>query len=282
MFAVIGGSGFEKFEGFETVEMLPRETPFGMTSSGFKRVRVAGHELLFVSRHGEHHEALPSEINYRANIYALKAHGARAVISFSAVGSLRAELQPEHMVIPLQYVDRTKGVRAHSFCGGGVVGHMSLAHPVCGSMAQMAGELARGMGVTAHVGGTYVCIEGPNFSTYAESISYRELAADIIGMTNFPEYSLAREAGMSYLPCAFVTDFDCWDTSRPHVTLSEVISIMKRNNGRAFAVLERLLANEDALLAGCDCPKQGLSAGLMTDMKFLTPAQREWLGILRR
>src|SRR5262245_28382290 len=126
MFAIIGGSGFEKFDGFETLELLARETPFGPTSSGFKKVRIGGREALFISRHGEHHEVTPTEINYRANIFALKAHGARAVISFSAVGSLQEELAPGDLVIPTQYIDRTKGLRKHTFCGDGLVGHMSL------------------------------------------------------------------------------------------------------------------------------------------------------------
>ncbi|MGZ3723797.1 MAG: MTAP family purine nucleoside phosphorylase, partial [Bdellovibrionales bacterium] len=217
MWGIIGGSGFEKFEGFETVNTLPRETPFGLAASGFKKVKVGGHEALFLSRHGEHHENLPSEVNYRANIFAMKAQGAKAIVSFSAVGSLRAEYEPGQMVLPLQYVDRTKGVRKHTFLGEGIVGHMSLAHPVCEALARKVIALAKNEKFTSHFGGTYVCIEGPNFSTLAESLDYREIAADIIGMTNFPEYALAREAGMSYLPCCFVTDYDCWDSSRPHV-----------------------------------------------------------------
>jgi len=280
VWAVIGGSGFEKFDGFETVSLLPRETPFGMASSGFKKVRVNGKEILFMSRHGEHHEMLPGEINYRANIFALKAQGAKAILSFSAVGSLRAELQPEHMVIPLQFIDRTKGQRKHSFCGDGVVGHTSLAHPVCETLAREVEKLAQAESFTTHVGGTYICIEGPNFSTYAESITYRELNADIIGMTNVPESSLAREAGLTYLPCSFVTDFDCWDTSRPHVTLEEVISIMKRNNGKAFSLLTRILKFEKDLLKDCHCIDQGLRAGLMTPKSALNETQKKWIEVL--
>lgn len=281
MWAIIGGSGFEKFDGFEVVKTLPRETPFGLAASGFKKVRVDGHEALFLSRHGEHHELLPSEINYRANIFALKAHGAKSIVSFSAVGSLRAEYEPGHMMVPFQYVDRTKGVRKHSFCGDGVVGHMSLAHPVCVEMARKVEILAKQEKFVSHFGGTYVCIEGPNFSTLAESLSYRELNADIIGMTNFPEYSLAREAGLSYLPCCFVTDFDCWDTSRPHVTLEEVITIMRQNNSKGFALLKRILAEKN-LLDGCHCADQGLRSGLMTAREQLTPAQRDWVEVLNR
>lgn len=282
MWAVIGGSGFEKFEAFETVGVLPRESPFGMASSGLKKVRVNGVEFLFVSRHGENHEALPTEVNYRANIYALKAHGARAVISFSAVGSLRAELAPEDMVIPFQYIDRTKGIREHTFCGNGVVGHMSLAHPVCTKLVRKVEKLAAREDFVSHVGGTYVCIEGPNFSTLAESHAYRQLPADIIGMSNFPEYALAREAGLTYLPCCFVTDYDCWDTTRPHVTLNEVIRIMRANNAKAFALLKRILAEPiDRMLAESRCSEEGLKFGLMTPAEHITPVQAEWLAVLR-
>ncbi|MBX3022852.1 MAG: MTAP family purine nucleoside phosphorylase [Bdellovibrionales bacterium] len=280
MFAVIGGSGFEKFEGFETVQVLSRETPFGLTSSGFKKVRVNGIEALFVSRHGDHHELMPSEINYRANIFALKAHGAKAVISMSAVGSLQPQYEPGHLVIPTQYIDRTKGLRRHTFCGDGVVGHMSLAYPVCSGLAEQAYALAKKEGLPVHLGGTYVTIEGPNFSTLAESLSYRELKADIIGMTNFPEYALAREAGMSYLPCSFITDYDCWDTSRPHVTLDEVLTIMRQNNSKAFTLLKKILAKEETLLQGCDCGSQGFKMGLMTPKDSLSPTQKAWVEVL--
>lgn len=280
MWAIIGGSGFENFDGFSTVRELARETPFGDASSGLREVVINGQKALFIPRHGGRHELLPSEVNYRANVFALKKYGARSVVSFSAVGSLRTELEPEDLVIPLQYVDRTKGIRRHTFCGDGVVGHVSLAHPVCESLVRGAEELARAESIKVHRGGTYVCIEGPHFSTLAESLSYRDLSADIIGMTGFPEYALAREAGLNYLPCCFVTDYDCWDVSRPHVTLDEVIRIMKRNNAKAFALLGRILSCERDLTADCRCAEQGLRVGLMTAREALSPAQREWLQVL--
>lgn len=282
MLAIIGGSGFEKFEGFEVVAVLPRETPFGLASSGIKRVRVGGIEALFCSRHGEMHELLPSEINYRANIFALKAAGARAVISVSAVGSLQAPYAPGHLVLPLQFIDRTKGVRHATFAGGGIVSHVSLAHPVCAKLAERAAQFAREAGLPVHLGGTYVCIEGPNFSTYAESMSYRQLNADVIGMTNVPEFALAREAGLSYLPCSFITDYDCWDTSRPHVTLDEVMKVMRENNVKAFALLQRLVGAGAALLEGCSCAEEGLRMGLMTPRAALSETQRQWLDVLLR
>lgn len=280
MLGIIGGSGFEKFEGFETVEPLSRETPFGLTSSGFKKVKIEGHTALFISRHGEHHEVTPTEVNYRANIFAMKKHGAKAIASFSAVGSLRSELAPGDLVIPLQYIDRTKGIRKHTFCGDGLVGHMSLASPVCETAAKKILAFAHEEKVKAHMGGTYVCIEGPNFSTYAESLSYRDLNADIIGMTNFPEYGLAREAGLSYLPCSFITDYDCWDRSRPHVTLEEVLRTMRENNAKGFRVLKRMLAVGPDLLAGCDCADAGLRSGLMTPKAAIPKKHQEWLDVL--
>lgn len=280
MWAIIGGSGFEKFDGFETVQMMKRETPFGLASSGFKKVRVAGKEAFFISRHGEHHEHTPTEVNYRANIFALKAAGAKAIISFSAVGSLRAEMAPGDMVVPLQYIDRTKGIRKHTFCGDGIVGHNSLAYPVCRELTLEIEKIAKKENFKSHIGGTYVTIEGPNFSTLAESLHYRELPADIIGMTNFPEYALAREAGLTYLPCCFVTDYDCWDTSRPHVTIEEVITTMRQNNGKAFSLLQKVLTSPTDMLANCHCSEQGLKNGLMTSRESLTPAQKEWMQVL--
>lgn len=280
MWAIIGGSGFEKFDGFQKVEDLSRSTPFGEASSGLKRVRVDGKECLFLSRHGEHHELTPTEVNYRANIFALKKLGARAIVSFSAVGSLRAELAPGDMVIPTQYIDRTKGIRKSSFCGEGLVGHVSLAHPVCEKMAARVVDLIAGENFKTHFGSTYICIEGPQFSTVAESMMYRDLKADIIGMTNFPEYALAREAGMSYLPCSFVTDYDCWDTQRPHVTLDEVLTVMRQNNAKAFSVAKMLLAKGEEIFGDCDCSNQGLRTGLLTPPDAIPANKKAWLETL--
>lgn len=282
MWAIVGGSGFEKFDQVVGLEELDRKTPFGLASSGLKKVRVGSTEALFVSRHGQHHEHLPSEVNYRANIFALKKHGAKAIVSFSAVGSLQGELKPGDMVIPTQYIDRTKGVRASSFCGQGVVGHVSLAHPVCRSLARKVGELTRGLSWRTHQQKTYLCIEGPYFSTLAESLHYRDLKADIIGMTNFPEYALAREAGLAYLPCCFVTDFDCWDQSRPHVTLEEVLVVMRQNNQKAFELASLVLAQGPNLLNECTCFSEGLRVGLMTPKSSLNQEQLTWLEVLTK
>lgn len=282
MWAILGGSGFENFSDFEVLEELNESTPFGMTSTGLKRVKVAGQEALFLSRHGRHHEKLPSEINFLANVFALKSYGAKAILSLSAVGSLRKELAPGDLVVPTQYIDRTKSIRAHTFCGDGVVGHMSLAEPVCRQMAKRLSGLFNQFNWASHAEKTYVCIEGPNFSTIAESHYYRFIGADIIGMTNYPEYALAREAGLSYLPCSFVTDYDCWDTSRPHVTLQEVLHVMSENKKKAFNLIQVVLSQTEPLYSGCECSDQGLKTGLMTPFELVPEDKKQWMEVLLR
>ena len=278
MWAIIGGSGFENFEGFETVEELDRQTPFGLCSSGFKKVKLGGQEVLFLSRHGASHELLPSEVNYRANIFNLKKHGATKVLAFSAVGSLREELKPGDMVVPYQFIDRTKSLRRNTFCGEGLVGHVSLAKPVTSELVQLVEKNTAAMDFDIHQGKTCVVMEGPAFSTKAESDCHRQFGGDIIGMTAFPEYALAREAGLGFLPCYFVTDYDCWDESRPHVTLEEVIGVMRANNARAFQMALALMAEGDVF--NPDWAKEGLKTGLMTPQESWTPEQKQWLSVL--
>lgn len=278
MIAVIGGSGFEKFDEFTTVEKISIETPFGPHSAGLKKVKVDNTEFLFLSRHGEHHELLPSEINYRANIYAFKKLGASAIVSFSAVGSLQKDLAPGDMVVPFQYIDRTKA-RVHTFLGGGLIGHVSLAKPICETMAKRLQELVKPLAHTSFFGQTYVCIEGPYFSTKAESHTYRQMGANIIGMSNFPEYALAREAGLPYLPCCFVTDYDCWDDSIPHVTVEEVIKVMKNNNQKAFNVLKTILKAGD-LAEGSYAYEGGLKTGLFMPKEAIPKDKLSWVNVL--
>ncbi|MEZ4873783.1 MAG: MTAP family purine nucleoside phosphorylase [Bdellovibrionales bacterium] len=279
MWALIGGSGFENFEEFEVIEELDRDTPFGEASTAFKRVRLEGREILFLSRHGAHHEKLPSEVNYRANIYALKKYGAKAILSVSAIGSLQKEYKPGDMVVPTQYIDRTKGVRQHSFFGDGLIGHVSLAKPVSLSIIEQVQPLTKNIGFDCHFGATYVCIEGPYFSTKAESNFYRQIGANIIGMTNFPEYALAREAGISYVPCCFVTDYDCWDDSIPHVTVEEVITIMRQNNSKAFEWVKRVTALENPW-AHCDASETGFKAGLFMPPEAIPKDKKPWVDVL--
>lgn len=280
MLGVIGGSGFEKFDEFENLTSLERETPFGPAASGFKKARIKGQEFLFMPRHGEMHELTPSEINYRANIFAMKKNGAEAIVSFSAVGSLEKTCKPGDLVIPNQYIDRTKSLRAHTFCGHGLVGHVSLAKPVCGIMAARCSNIASHHPFDFHTSKTYVCVEGPYFSTQAESHSFRTLGAHIIGMTNFPEYALAREAGLPYLPCCFVTDYDCWDDSIPHVTVEEVIRIMKDNNRKAFGLLQDLLKMGPELWANSESCASGLRSGLFMPREAIPSDKRAWVDVL--
>lgn len=281
MWAIIGGSGFESFDGFSTVEELDRSTPFGMASSGLRKVKMGQHEILFVSRHGKDHELMPSEVNFRANIFALKKFGARRIMSISAVGSLREELKPGDMVVPTQYIDRTKGTRKHTFCGEGLVGHVSLAHPVPSELVAVIKTLAQAkkFDFQIHFDRTHVVIEGPTFSSRAESLWYRSMGADIIGMTNYPEYALAREAGMSYLPFSFVTDYDCWKEDAPHVTLEEVLKVMRHNNQKAFTAALATLETSGTLLAE-GIAQQGLATGLMTPPARRTSVQDEWLKVI--
>lgn len=280
MWAVIGGSGFESFEGVEEVSDLDRATPFGEASSGLRLIRFDGQELVFLSRHGRHHELLPSEVNYRANLYALKSLGVDRIISVSAVGSLRKELAPGDLVVASQYIDRTKGVRRHTFLGEGLVGHVSLAKPVWNTGVETVRNLAGGLGFNVHFDKAYVCIEGPYFSTQAESNTYRSMGADIIGMTNFPEFALAREAGISYLPCCFVTDFDCWDDAIEHVTLQVVLDTMKKNNRKAVRLIGEILKKNPA--ADLADREGGLKNGLMSNRENLNSEKKKWLEVLLR
>ncbi len=279
MWALLGGSGFEKFEEFQKLESLSTKTPFGETSSGICRVKLGTTEMLFIPRHGEWHEKLPSEVNYRANIWALKKAGASKILSVSAIGSLKTEFKPGDLVVPNQYLDRTKSIRAHTFCGQGLVGHVSLAHPVTSELVEALKKHRSDFEFKIHFGGTYVCVEGPYFSTQAESKSFIAQGADIIGMSNFPEYALAREAGLGYLPACFVTDYDCWDDAIPHVTLEGVFEIMRQNKLKAFELCKKFIsANAQILPKGC--PTQGLQTGLMTPKEFITADQRQWLDVL--
>lgn len=280
MWAIIGGSGFEKFQDFEALEDLDRKTPFGLCSEGLKRGKVAGVEVLFLPRHGYNHDLLPSEVNYVANMYALKKFGAQQILAFSAVGSLRQELPPGDMVVPTQYIDRTKGVRRCTFGGRGLVGHVSLAEPVSKVLVEKLKSTLNTAAVNVHYGKVALVVEGPYFSSKAESHSFRALGADIIGMTAFPEYALAREAGLAFLPCSFVTDYDCWKDDIPHVTVNEVMETMKKNNLKAFEVAKHIVGFDPATLAAASEKENGLRNAIMTPTENLPQETREWLKVL--
>ena len=282
MWAIIGGSGFEKFDAFKTIEELPRSTPFGETSVGFKKEELEGKEILFIPRHGTHHDRLPTEVNYRANIFALKKAGASKLLTFSAVGSLQNEYAPGDMVIPTQFIDRTKGIRKSSFCGEGMVGHVSLAEPVTGVFVNTLKELASNFDFRCHFNKTLVVMEGPQFSTKAESHLYRSWKADIVGMTSHPEFALAREAGLAYINCCFVTDYDCWKDDIPHVTVEQVIKVMQKNNQKAFVVAKEMVHCDRDDVQGASERNNGLKNALMSRSEDMSEQQRGNAEVLTR
>lgn len=225
--AVIGGSGIYKLDAIKVKNQIKVHTPFGDASAEIMECEVEGVPFYFLPRHGHGHKFTPSEVNYRANIYALKKLGVNTVVSISAVGSLQEQYAPKHFVFVDQFIDWTKGLRKRSFFDEGMVGHVSAADPVEKSLQKRLFEAGQKAGITSHLGGTYICIEGPQFSTRAESKIYRGFGASVIGMTNVPEVFLAKEAGMAYATVAMVTDYDCW--KEEHCTVQEIMDVMKSN-----------------------------------------------------
>jgi len=237
--AIIGGSGLYNIEGLNVVKEHHIETPFGETSDKIVEVESEGHHCYFLARHGKGHRITPSEVNYRANIFALKKLGARQIVSISAVGSLKEEHEPTKFVLPTQFIDWTKGLRARTFFGEGVVGHVSVANPVDLNLHKRLSSVLDEQDVNFSAGGSYVCIEGPQFSSKAESEIYRGFNADIIGMTNVPEAYLAKEAGIAYATIAMVTDYDCW--KEEHCTLEEIMKVMSENNKTAHRIIAPIM-----------------------------------------
>ncbi|MEM9446006.1 MAG: S-methyl-5'-thioadenosine phosphorylase [Verrucomicrobiota bacterium] len=226
---IIGGTGLYQIPEFAEGEKITMDTPFGSPSDTITVAEINQRRVAFIPRHGAHHNLLPSEIPFRSNIYALKKLGARWIISASAVGSLKEKLKPSHFVIPLQFFDRTKNREEHTFFGSGIVAHVAFGQPICEKLATILYQSATTMGAEAHWGGTYVNMEGPAFSTLAESNFHRQLDFDVIGMTNLAEAKLAREAEISYATLAMVTDYDCWHPEEESVTVDSVATILKKN-----------------------------------------------------
>ena len=225
--AVIGGSGIYKLDGIKIKNQIKVHTPFGDPSAEVMEAEVEGCPFYFIPRHGHGHKLTPSEVNYRANIFALKKLGVDTIISISAVGSLKEEYAPKHFVLVDQFIDWTKGQRKRTFFDDGMVGHVSAANPVEPALQKRLFDACQKAGITSHSGGSYICIEGPQFSTKAESNIYRSFGAGVIGMTNVPEAFLAKEAGMAYATVAMVTDYDCW--KEEHCTVQEIMEVMKSN-----------------------------------------------------
>jgi 5'-methylthioadenosine phosphorylase len=234
---IIGGSGLYDMDGLTEVREERVETPFGEPSEAFLLGRLEGREVAFLARHGKGHRILPSELNFRANIFAMKKLGVTSILSVSAVGSLKEEHKPTDFVVPDQFIDRTFDRHA-TFFGEGVVGHVAFGDPVCPIVSDVFVKACEEVGVVGKRGGTYVCMEGPQFSTRAESKLYRSWGADVIGMTNLQEAKLAREAEISYATLAMVTDYDCWYEGHDDVTVEQVIAVMHQNSGNAQKVVK--------------------------------------------
>lgn len=278
LIGVIGGSGFYRMPGLEETARWHPETPFGRPSDEIVVGRLHGKAVAFIPRHGAGHRLLPGEVPYQANIYALKAMGAQAVIAVSAVGSLRAEIEPGHMVIPDQIIDRTRGLRPSTFFGHGIVVHAGFADPFCADLSGRLAAAAGEIGQEVHQGGSYVCMEGPHFSTRAESRIYRSWDAAIIGMTAIPEAKLAREAEIAYAMLATATDYDVWNEDAPDVSADVVAEIVRRNVDSARRVVATLARD---LPADWRSSAHGaLKGAIMTDPALIPGEARERLAIL--
>jgi 5'-methylthioadenosine phosphorylase len=275
---VIGGSGLYQMEGIEDLRWVRVRTPFGDPSDAYCTGRLGDRRVIFLPRHGRGHRISPSEINYRANIYGLKALGARWVISVSAVGSMKEEIHPLDLVIPDQFYDQTKR-RVSTFFGDGIVGHVGLADPVCPGLGDLLETGSREAGARVHRGGTYICIEGPQFSTKGESQIYRRWGVSVIGMTNMPEAKLAREAELCYATLALATDYDVWHDSHAAVTVEAVVANLLKNVATAKVVLRRVIPRmgKDACGAGCG---DALASAVITNPKAFPPRTRRKLALL--
>ncbi len=273
---IIGGSGFYDLPGLVGVREERVASPFGEPSDALRFGQIGGTEIVFLPRHGRGHLLSPSDINYRANVDVLKRAGVTDLVSLSACGSYRAELYPGLFVLVDQYVDRTFR-REPSFFGTGMVAHVSLAHPVSAVLNARIAEAAAAEDIAIHKGGTLVCMEGPQFSTYAESIAYKAQGFDLIGMTAAPEYKLAREAEIAYATVAMVTDYDCWHTDHDHVTADAVWKIMQDNAERARRLVARLAADFPAEHPACPLSDHALDGALATAPPFRDPALLEKL-----
>ncbi|MBN6038803.1 S-methyl-5'-thioadenosine phosphorylase [Amycolatopsis sp. 195334CR] len=275
---IIGGSGLYALELLSRPRTVELSTPFGPPSGEVVLGELAGREVAFLPRHGKGHRLTPSEVPYAANVHALKSLGVTEILSVSAVGSLREELRPGDLVVPGQLTDLTRGIRRSSFFGDGVVAHLPFADPYCERLRPHLVKAARMVGVTVHDAATYVCIEGPHFSTRAESALYRTWGMDVIGMTAATEAKLAREAGICLAPLALVTDYDCWRDGEAAVTAGAVAETMRRNISAAQAAVSRFLDHAPRAET-CDC-HDALAHAIMSDTSALPAETRERLELI--
>ncbi|PYR99567.1 MAG: S-methyl-5'-thioadenosine phosphorylase [Acidobacteria bacterium] len=274
---IIGGSGLYQMEGLTSIDEVEIETPFGKPSDAYRIGTLEGQRVAFLARHNRNHTISPSELNFRANIYGLKKLGVEWILSASAVGSLKEELRPLDIVLPEQFYDRTK-TRISTFFGDGIVVHVSFADPVCSRLGDVIEQGGRSVDIPIKRGGTYVCMEGPQFSTKAESQVYRSLGMALIGMTNLQEAKLAREAEICYSTIALVTDYDCWHPQHDAVTVSEVVQNLKKNSENAQKVI-RAAVRRLPVERTCKC-QQSLQHAILTDLKKVPQATRAKLELL--
>jgi 5'-methylthioadenosine phosphorylase len=265
---VIGGSGLYELEGLSGITGLRLDTPFGEPSDEFVTGVLDGVRMVFLPRHGRGHRLLPTEVNYRANIYGMKKLGVTHLISVSAVGSMKEEIAPGHIVIPDQFIDRTNGTRSSTFFGDGIVAHVQFADPVCGDLSDTLYDAAKKSGVTVHRGGTYICMEGPAFSTRAESNMYRTFGASVIGMTNIPEAKLAREAEICYGVIALATDYDCWHESHDDVSVDAILAIIRQNVAAARTIIKNAVQSIGSERR-CSCASS-LQYAIITDKTMIS------------
>jgi 5'-methylthioadenosine phosphorylase len=263
---IIGGSGLYNIEGFAGQKWTKIKTPFGPPSDAFLTGKLAGREVVFLPRHGRGHRILPNELNHRANIWGMKKLGVAWIISVSAVGSLQAQYEPCDIVLPDQFIDRTKQSAAHSFFGRGIVGHVAFAHPISQELRLLLVQCGRAQGARIHDGGAYVNMEGPAFSTRAESLTNHKLGYDVVGMTNLGEAKCAREAEIAYATMAMITDYDCWKEDEAHVTVEMVIANLNKNAATAKAIIARVIPQIPAE-PNWPC-HQALQNAIMTPKEF--------------
>jgi 5'-methylthioadenosine phosphorylase len=278
---IIGGSGLYKMEALKDVEEVQVDTPFGAPSDALIVGTLEGTSVAFLARHGRNHHLMPSELPFRANIHAMKQLGVEYLISASAVGSLKEEAKPLDMVVPDQFIDRTKN-RVSTFFGEGIVAHIAFADPVCNQLAKVVADAVASLelpDVTLHRGGTYVCMEGPAFSTKAESNLYRSWGATVIGMTNLPEAKLAREAEIAYATLALVTDYDCWHPDHDSVTVEMVIGNLQRNAVNAQKVIQEIVRLLSENPPASDA-HSALKFAILTQLDKVPAATKEKLGLL--
>ena len=275
---IIGGSGLYAMEGLKVLFERNVETPFGEPSDPYIVGEVDGVKVAFLSRHGRGHRRLPSELNYRANIYGFKVLGVDTILAASAVGSMRVEYRPTDIVFPDQFIDRTRH-RIDTFFGNGIVGHVSFSDPVCNAVSELFAAGAREAGANVHMGGVYVCMEGPQFSTKAESNLYRSWGVDVIGMTNLQEAKLAREAEICYSPMALVTDYDCWHATEQAVSVEQILGYLRANADMAQKILRATISRVARRERSCACGS-ALQFAIVTDPSTIPPKVKDDLAPL--